>query len=75
VTGQEALRTTLTPGFGQPGTAAPRRRFNTRPYDVSSLGVAISGGASIPGPVLDAVENRFGVRTAAMALLMPVSST
>jgi len=30
-------------------------------YDVSSLRVAISGGASIPGPVLDAFEKRFGV--------------
>src|ERR1017187_4658043 len=28
-------------------------------YDVSSLRVAISGGASIPGPVLDAFEKRF----------------
>jgi long-chain acyl-CoA synthetase len=30
-------------------------------YDTSSLRVAISGGASIPGPVLDAFEERFGV--------------
>ena len=30
-------------------------------YDLSSLRVAISGGASIPGPVLDAFEQRFGV--------------
>ena len=30
-------------------------------YDVSSLRVAISGGASIPAPVLDAFEDRFGV--------------
>ena len=30
-------------------------------YDVSSLRVAISGGASIPAPVLDAFEARFGV--------------
>ncbi len=30
-------------------------------YGVSSLRVAISGGASIPGPVLDAFERRFGV--------------
>ena len=30
-------------------------------YDVSSLRLAISGGASIPAPVLDAFENRFGV--------------
>ncbi len=30
-------------------------------YDVSSLRVAISGGASIPGPVLDEFERRFGV--------------
>ncbi len=30
-------------------------------YDVSSLRVAISGGASIPAPVLDAFEERFGV--------------
>jgi long-chain acyl-CoA synthetase len=30
-------------------------------YDVSSLRVAVSGGASIPAPVLDAFENRFGV--------------
>ena len=30
-------------------------------YDVSSLRVAISGGASIPAPVLDAFERRFGV--------------
>ena len=30
-------------------------------YDVSSLRVAISGGASIPAPVLDAFEKRFGV--------------
>jgi long-chain acyl-CoA synthetase len=30
-------------------------------YDVSSLRVAISGGASIPGPVLDAFEKRFDV--------------
>ena len=30
-------------------------------YDVSSLRIAISGGASIPGPVLDAFEKRFGV--------------
>jgi len=30
-------------------------------FDVSSLRVAISGGASIPGPVLDEFERRFGV--------------
>jgi long-chain acyl-CoA synthetase len=30
-------------------------------YDISSLRVAISGGASIPGPVLDEFERRFGV--------------
>ncbi len=30
-------------------------------YDISSLRVAISGGASIPAPVLDAFEERFGV--------------
>jgi long-chain acyl-CoA synthetase len=30
-------------------------------YDVSSLRVAISGGASIPAAVLDAFERRFGV--------------
>jgi long-chain acyl-CoA synthetase len=30
-------------------------------YDVSSLRIAISGGASIPAPVLDAFEERFGV--------------
>jgi long-chain acyl-CoA synthetase len=30
-------------------------------YDVSSLRVAISGGASIPAPVLDEFERRFGV--------------
>ena len=30
-------------------------------YDLSSLRVAISGGASIPAPVLDAFENRFGL--------------
>ena len=30
-------------------------------YDVSSLRVAISGGASIPAAVLDAFEERFGV--------------
>jgi len=30
-------------------------------YDLSSLRVAISGGASIPSPVLDAFEQRFGV--------------
>jgi long-chain acyl-CoA synthetase len=30
-------------------------------YDVSSLRVAISGGASIPAPILDAFEKRFGV--------------
>jgi long-chain acyl-CoA synthetase len=30
-------------------------------YDISSLRVAISGGASIPAPVLDAFETRFGV--------------
>ena len=30
-------------------------------YDLSSLRIAISGGASIPGPVLDAFEERFGV--------------
>lgn len=30
-------------------------------YDISSLRVAISGGASIPAPVLDAFEQRFGV--------------
>jgi long-chain acyl-CoA synthetase len=30
-------------------------------YDLSSLRIAISGGASIPEPVLDAFEQRFGV--------------
>jgi long-chain acyl-CoA synthetase len=30
-------------------------------YDVSSMRVAISGGASIPSPVLDAFEDHFGV--------------
>ncbi len=30
-------------------------------YDLSSLRVAISGGASIPSPVLDAFEERFGL--------------
>jgi long-chain acyl-CoA synthetase len=30
-------------------------------YDVASLRVAISGGAAIPAPVLDAFEDRFGV--------------
>ncbi len=30
-------------------------------YDVSSMRVAISGGASIPSPVLDAFEEHFGV--------------
>jgi long-chain acyl-CoA synthetase len=30
-------------------------------HDFSSLRVAISGGASIPGPVLDEFERRFGV--------------
>src|SRR6266702_2498477 len=30
-------------------------------YDLSSLRVAISGGASIPAPVLDAFEERFGL--------------
>ncbi len=30
-------------------------------YDVSSMRIAISGGASIPGPVLDAFEKQFGV--------------
>ena len=30
-------------------------------YDVSSLRIAISGGASIPAEVLDAFEQRFGV--------------
>jgi long-chain acyl-CoA synthetase len=30
-------------------------------YDFSSLRVAISGGASIPAPVLDAFEQRFGI--------------
>ena len=30
-------------------------------YDLSSLRVAISGGASIPAPLLDAFEERFGV--------------
>jgi long-chain acyl-CoA synthetase len=30
-------------------------------YDTSSLRVAISGGASIPAPVLDEFERRFGV--------------
>ena len=30
-------------------------------YDVTSLRVAISGGAAIPAPVLDAFEDRFGV--------------
>jgi acyl-CoA synthetase (AMP-forming)/AMP-acid ligase II len=29
--------------------------------DISSLRIAISGGASIPAPVLDAFEKRFGV--------------
>jgi long-chain acyl-CoA synthetase len=30
-------------------------------YDASSLRIAVSGGASIPAPVLDAFEKRFGV--------------
>ena len=30
-------------------------------FDLSSLRIAISGGASIPGPVLDAFEQRFGL--------------
>jgi long-chain acyl-CoA synthetase len=30
-------------------------------YDTSSLRVAVSGGASIPAPALDAFEERFGV--------------
>jgi long-chain acyl-CoA synthetase len=30
-------------------------------YDLSSLRIAISGGASIPAPVLDAFEKRFGI--------------
>ncbi|HTX27890.1 MAG TPA: long-chain fatty acid--CoA ligase [Streptosporangiaceae bacterium] len=30
-------------------------------YDLSCLRIAISGGASIPAPVLDAFEERFGV--------------
>jgi len=30
-------------------------------YDLSSLRVGISGGASIPAPVLDAWEQRFGL--------------
>jgi long-chain acyl-CoA synthetase len=30
-------------------------------YDTSSLRIAISGGASIPGPILDEFERRFGV--------------
>ncbi|MGD0375100.1 MAG: AMP-binding protein, partial [Streptosporangiaceae bacterium] len=30
-------------------------------YDVSSMRIAISGGASIPGPVIDAFEKHFGV--------------
>jgi long-chain acyl-CoA synthetase len=30
-------------------------------YDVSSMRIAISGGASIPAPVLDAFEKHFGV--------------
>ncbi len=30
-------------------------------YDLSSMRIAISGGASIPAPVLDAFEQRFGV--------------
>jgi len=30
-------------------------------YDLSSLRVAISGGASIPAPLLDAFEKRFGL--------------
>ncbi len=30
-------------------------------YDVSSMRVAISGGASIPAPVLEAFEEHFGV--------------
>jgi len=30
-------------------------------YDLSSLRIAISGGASIPAPLLDAFEERFGV--------------
>ena len=30
-------------------------------FDLSSLRIAISGGASIPAPVLDAFEQRFGV--------------
>jgi len=52
----------------------PGRLFDVRPDDVvitvlpmfhifglSSLRIAISGGASIPAPVLDAFEQRFGV--------------
>lgn len=30
-------------------------------YDLSSLRLAVSGGASLPGPLLDAFEQRFGV--------------
>ncbi len=30
-------------------------------YDLSSLRIAISGGASIPAPVIDAFEERFGL--------------
>jgi len=30
-------------------------------YDLSSLRIAISGGASIPAPILDAFEERFGL--------------
>ena len=30
-------------------------------YDLSSLRIAVSGGASIPGPVIDEFERRFGV--------------
>jgi len=34
---------------------------DTGSYDLSSLRIAISGGASIPAPVLDAFEERFGL--------------
>jgi long-chain acyl-CoA synthetase len=37
--------------------ACPELEF----YDISSLRIAVSGGASIPSPVLDAFEKRFGV--------------
>ena len=30
-------------------------------YDVSSLRIAVSGGAAIPAPILDAFETRFGL--------------